>query len=305
MAIKGKLLPGPKKISVNQPSIGHNSHVRSSLAGKSKLSPPKKTIVTDNLQLRQGTSGAGKPTQTSDSPIDAETTQDLINISSESSSSLSLNSWDGIIDDYFDDMTNNNLPLSHPAESNNWLSVTGDAHSPQTRPNLSLNTDQPAIIEVPDSTEIEGLENSPILLDNAPEGVAPLISQPIHSKLRRNVGSPQFFGDRRFIDVVLEKKLPDYRVSYSARLQFQPKQNKHLHTLTFRPVNTISGGTYPRRHLNLPTSPIFPENHWSKKLLQLMTREDKVIWDLIETIKTKWPMGIHGTYMRNFSKDLQ
>ena len=57
--------------------------------------------------------------------------------------------------------------------------------------------------------------------------------------------------------------------------------------------------------LNLPTSPIFPENHWSKKLLQLMTREDKVIWDLIETIKTKWPMGIHGTYMRNFSKDLQ
>ena len=216
MAIKGKLLPGPKKISVNQPSIGHNSHVRSSFAGKSKLSPPKKTIVTDNLQLRQGTSGAGKPTQTSDSPIDAETTQDLINISSGSSSSLSLNSWDGIIDDYFDDMTNNNLPLSHPAESNNWLSVTGDAHSPQTRPNLSVNTDQPAIIEVPDSTEIEGLENSPILLDNAPEGVSPLISQPIHSKLRRNVGSPQFFGDRRFIDVVLEK---DYRTTESVTVQ--------------------------------------------------------------------------------------
>ena len=38
--------------------------------------------------------------------------------------------------------------------------------------------------------------------------------------------------------------------------------------------------------LKLPTSPILPEKHCSKKLLQLMTREDKVIWDLIETIRT-------------------
>ena len=29
--------------------------------------------------------------------------------------------------------------------------------------------------------------------------------------------------------------------------------------------------------LNLPMSPILPENHCSRKLLQLMTREDKVI----------------------------
>ena len=271
MAIKGKLLPGPKKISVNQPSIGHNSHVRSSLAGKSKLSPPKKTIVTDNLQLRQGTSGAGKPTQTSDSPIDAETTQDLINISSGSSSSLSLNSWDGIIDDYFDDMTNNNLPLSHPAESNNWLSVTGDAHSPQTRPNLSVNTDQPAIIEVPDSTEIEGLENSPILLDKAPEGVAPLISQPIHSKLRRNVGSPQFFGDRRFIDVVLEK---DYRTTESVTVQdYNFNQNRtNISIPSSSDLLTpfaVSGGTtntYPGRRncVDLVFKEILPI--WKSKL---------------------------------------
>ena len=38
-----------------------------------------------------------------------------------------------------------------------------------------------------------------------------------------------------------------------------------------------------RSDLKLPNSPIRPENHCSKKLLQIMTREDKVLWDLIET----------------------
>ena len=56
--------------------------------------------------------------------------------------------------------------------------------------------------------------------------------------------------------------------------------------------------------LNLPNSPIRPENHCSKKLLQIMTRENKVLWDLIETIKTNRPMGIHGTYMKIYAKDL-
>ena len=37
--------------------------------------------------------------------------------------------------------------------------------------------------------------------------------------------------------------------------------------------------------LKLPNSPLFFEDHFSKKLLQLMTREDKVTWDLIDTIK--------------------
>ena len=56
--------------------------------------------------------------------------------------------------------------------------------------------------------------------------------------------------------------------------------------------------------LKLPSSPILPENHCSKKLLQLMFREDKVIWDLIETMKTNRPMGIHGAYMKILAKDL-
>ena len=55
---------------------------------------------------------------------------------------------------------------------------------------------------------------------------------------------------------------------------------------------------------NLLSSPIFPNDHCSKKFLQLMTRDDKVIRDLLETIKYKRPMGTLGTYMKNFSKDL-
>ena len=35
-----------------------------------------------------------------------------------------------------------------------------------------------------------------------------------------------------------------------------------------------------------------------------MTKEDKVLWDLIETIKRNRPMGIHGTYMKYYTKDL-
>ena len=52
--------------------------------------------------------------------------------------------------------------------------------------------------------------------------------------------------------------------------------------------------------LNLPISPIHPENHCSKKLLHIMTREDKVLW----TIKRKRPMGRHGAYMKIYAKDL-
>ena len=50
--------------------------------------------------------------------------------------------------------------------------------------------------------------------------------------------------------------------------------------------------------INLPNSPIRPENHCSKKLLQIMTREDKVLWDLIETINSNRPMG------KIYAKDL-
>ena len=113
-------------------------------------------------------------------------------------------------------MSNNNVPTSHQAGSKQGLSVAGDAHSPQIRRNLSVNTDQPAIIEVPDSAGIEGSENNTILLDRAQELVAPLISHLRHSRPRRNVGPTKFFGDRLFINVVLEN---DDRTTESVKVQ--------------------------------------------------------------------------------------
>ena len=43
------------------------------------------------------------------------------------------------------------------------------------------------------------------MLDSAPEAVVPSNSQSRHARPHRNVGPPKFFGDCRFIDVVLEK----------------------------------------------------------------------------------------------------
>ena len=102
-------------------------------------------------------------------------------------------------------MTNNNLPPSHQPESNQGLSVTGDAHSPQLRPNLAVITDHRVIIKLPDSAEKEGSEIYPIMLDSAPEAVVPSNSHSRRSRPRRNVGPTKFFEDRRFVDVVLEK----------------------------------------------------------------------------------------------------
>ena len=86
LAFKGKLLPGPRKIAVYQSPIGHNITLHSSLAGKRKLSPPKKTKVTDHSQPRQGTSRADGPTQVSGSSKDAANTHDLTQNTSGSSS---------------------------------------------------------------------------------------------------------------------------------------------------------------------------------------------------------------------------
>ena len=72
LAIKGKILPGPKKIIVNQTPTGRNTHIHSSLAGKRKLSPPKKAGSTTAGHSRQGTprteiirSGTSAPTASS------------------------------------------------------------------------------------------------------------------------------------------------------------------------------------------------------------------------------------------------
>ena len=90
---------------MNQSPTGHNLTVPSSLAEKKKLSRPKKTIGTDQTQLHQGTSRADRPTQVSGPSTDPLSTRYLSRNTSGSSSILSFNSRDGMIDDFFDDMT--------------------------------------------------------------------------------------------------------------------------------------------------------------------------------------------------------
>ena len=59
-----------------------------------------------------------------------------------------------------------------------------------------------------------------------------------------------------------------------------------------------------KANLSLPSSPIIPENQCSKKLLLIMTKDDKVLWYLITTLKTGRPLEIHRFYMKNYEKDL-
>ena len=59
-----------------------------------------------------------------------------------------------------------------------------------------------------------------------------------------------------------------------------------------------------KANLFLPFSPIIPENFCSKKLLHIMIRDDKVLWDLISTLNSGRSLEIHGFHMKNCEKDL-
>ena len=190
LAIKGKILPGPKKIIVNQTPTGHKPHTHSSLAGKRKLSPPKKAVSTPSGHSGQGTSRASNTRAGISAPTVSVATQDSSRISSSSSSSLNLESWDGIIDDYFDDVTNNNIPQSHHSESNQGLSVTGTVESPHPSSERPANTDLREIVIIPDSTATEGSQDNPTLVDSTPEPTVSPTTKPRHSRPRRNVPPP-------------------------------------------------------------------------------------------------------------------
>ena len=84
--------------------------------------------------------------------------------------------------------------------------------------------------------------------------------------------------------------------------------DEHVISLKFKddhlPIDHANLMKKLKSDLQLPNAPLFCEDHCSKKLLQLMTREDKAIWDLMDTTKTGQPMGIHGNYMKNYLKEL-
>ena len=190
---------------MNQTPTGHKLYTHSSLAEKRKLSPPKKAVSTPSGHSEKGTSRAFNTRAGTSAPTVSVATQDSSRISSGSSSSLNLDSWDGIIDDYFDDVSNNNIPQSHHSESNQSLSVIGTVESPHPSSERPANTDLREIVIIPDSTEAEGSQDNPILLDSTPEPTVSPTIMPRHSRPRRNVGPPQFLRNSRFIDLVLEK----------------------------------------------------------------------------------------------------
>ena len=204
LAIKGKILPGPKNIIVNQTPTGHNTHIHSSLAGKRKLSPPKKAGSTTAGHSRQGTPRTEFIRSGTSAPTASPATQDSPKLSS-GSSSLNLDSWDGKIEDYFDDVTNNNVPQNPHTESNQGLSITGHVESPLLSSEWTANNDPREIVVIHDANTSEGSQDNPIMIDSIPEQTTSVTPKTRNSRPRRNVGPPQFYGNRRFIDVVQEK----------------------------------------------------------------------------------------------------
>ena len=156
------------KIVVNQSPNWHNITIPLSLAGKRNLSPSKKTTGKDETQLMQGNSRTDRPTQVSGPSTEPLVMDDLSCYTSGSSSYFNLNSWHGIVDDYFDDMKNINVTVSQQADSgsNQGLCFTGDDYIQSTRPNLTGSTKHPLVMDVPDAVTIEGSENNSNLLDS-------------------------------------------------------------------------------------------------------------------------------------------
>ena len=53
--------------------------------------------------------------------------------------------------------------------------------------------------------------------------------------------------------------------------------------------------------LSLPL-PLIPENYCSKQLLQILTKDNKILWDLITTLKNGPPLGIQRSYVKKIMR---
>ena len=189
---------------MNRTPTGHNTHIQSSLAGKRKLSPPKKAGSISAGHSRQGTTRTEIISSGTSAPTASSATQDSPKLSS-GSSSLNLDSWDGIIEDYFDNVTNNNVPQNSYTETNRGLSFTGHAETPPLSSEGTANNDSREILVIHDANTSVGSQDNHIMIDSFPEQTTSVIPKTRNSRPRRNVGLPQFYGNRRFIDVVQEK----------------------------------------------------------------------------------------------------
>ena len=102
-------------------------------------------------------------------------------------------------------MTNNNVPQNPHTESNQGLSITGHVESPLLSSEWTANNDPREIVVIHDANTTEGSQDNPIMVDSIPEQTTSVTPKTRNSRPRRNVGPPQFYGNRRFIDVVQEK----------------------------------------------------------------------------------------------------
>ena len=193
LTFQGKLLPGPNKIVMNHTPFGHKLTLSSSLAGIGKLSPPKKIIGRDQTHLRQGSTRVDTHSRTPGLQTGTTAAYNFLRNTSSSSSSLNLNSWDGLIDEYFEDMSNNNLPFSQQVGSgpNHELSITADDHTHTTTSHSPGTAEHPVGMDVPESMTREGSEKNPVLIDSSFEEFSPVGYQPRPSRSRRNVGPTQ------------------------------------------------------------------------------------------------------------------
>ena len=201
LAIKEKIRPGTSKILVNTRPEGTDSSCFPSLAGKSKSSPPKKsTSAYPQKKTTCGNSTCGNPTstQTNTNPL---TEVSVIPKSPQkssgsfASSSLNLNSWDGLISESFEDVSNNNAPFNQESYNNLDLSFTGEEIP--SGPSVAAHSSS---LPGPSSS---GSASEPIVLDSLPEET-PRIATQTRSAIRprRNVGPPQFYGELRYVDIV-------------------------------------------------------------------------------------------------------
>ena len=102
-------------------------------------------------------------------------------------------------------MTNNNVPQNLHTESNQGLSITGPVESLLLSLERTVNNDPREIVVIHDANTTEGSQDNPIMVESIPEQTISVTPKTRNSGPRRNVGPPQFYGNRRFIDVVQEK----------------------------------------------------------------------------------------------------
>ena len=114
---------------------------------------------------------------------------------SSSPTSLNLTSWDGLIDNYFEDVSNKSALIKQEPYNNVDLSLTGEEIP--SRPWVATHSSSlPGLSSAGSASDL-------IVLDSTPEETPPIATQTSSAtRPRRNVGPIQFYGESRYVDIV-------------------------------------------------------------------------------------------------------